>query len=64
MSNIDYKDLVFNEDAIIKFYNNNGWSNYTKDKESIFKGIKNSLYVYAAYDTGTLVGLKNTLIKK
>ena len=57
MNNIDYKDLVFNEDAIINLYNNNGWSNYTENKESLFKGIKNSLYVCAAYDTGTLVGL-------
>ncbi len=57
MNDIDYKDLVFNEDAILNLYNNNGWSNYTEDKESLFKGIKNSLYICAAYETGTLVGL-------
>jgi len=57
MNNIDYKDLVLDEDAIMNLYNNNGWSNYTEDRGSLFKGIKNSLYVCAAYDTGILVGL-------
>ena len=61
MNNIDYKNLVFNEDAIINLYNNNGWGNYTEDKELLFKGIRNSLYVCAAYETGTLVGLIRTV---
>jgi ribosomal protein S18 acetylase RimI-like enzyme len=57
MNKIEYKNLVFNETSILKLYNDNGWSNYTKDEKSLFKGIKNSLFSFAAYDGETLVGL-------
>ena len=60
MNNIEYKDLTFNEDDILNLYQDNGWTNYTKDKKSLFKGIKNSLYVFSAYDKETLVGLIRT----
>ena len=57
MSSIVYKDLEFDEKEILNLYNDNGWSSYTRDEKSLFKGIKCSLLVLAAYDTGTLVGL-------
>ena len=57
MSNIEYKDTIINENDILELYLDNGWTNYTKDKESLFKGIKNSLYISFAYDAGQLVGL-------
>ena len=57
MNNIEYRDLIYDEDKILNLYENNGWINYTKDKESLFKGINRSLFVYSAYDAGTLVGL-------
>ena len=57
MSKIEYSNLLYNEEEILNLYENMGWSSYTKDKESLFKGIKNSIYVKCAYDAGTLVGL-------
>ncbi|KFZ27242.1 MAG: Acetyltransferase (GNAT) family protein [Candidatus Izimaplasma bacterium HR2] len=57
MSEIEYSSLLYNEEEILNLYENMGWSSYTKDKESLFKGIKNSIYVKCAYDAGTLVGL-------
>lgn len=57
MKDIQYKSLIFDKDEIIKLYLDNEWTNYTKDKDSLFKGIKNSLYVYAAYQADRLVGL-------
>ncbi len=57
MSKIEYSSLLSNEEEILNLYENMGWSSYTKDKESLFKGIKNSTYVKCAYDAGTLVGL-------
>ena len=57
MNKIDYCELKYNETEIISLYENLGWSNYTKDKKSLFKGIKSSLYCRGAYDNGKLVGL-------
>ena len=57
MSKIEYSSLLYNEEEILNLYENMGWSSYTKDKESLFKGIKNSIYVKCAYEAGTLVGL-------
>ena len=57
MSKIEYSSLLYNEEEILNLYENMGWSSYTKDKESLFKGIKNSIYVKCAYDAGILVGL-------
>lgn len=57
MINIDYKELILNEEEILNLYIDNDWSNYTINKESLFKGIRNSLYTIGAYESGTLVGL-------
>ncbi len=57
MSKIDYSRLVYNEKEIYNLYEDMGWTSYTKNKESLFKGIKNSLYIKGAYDSGILVGL-------
>lgn len=52
-----YKELLFEEHQILALYSANQWTNYTNHKESLFAGIKQSLYTYAAYDGDTLVGL-------
>ena len=57
MNNIIYKELLFDEPAILDLYIDNGWTMYTKDSNSLFKGILNSLYTYAAYDNDKLIGL-------
>ena len=57
MIKIDYHELKYNENDIVELYKNLRWTNYLKDKESLFKGIKSSLYCRGAYDTGKLVGL-------
>jgi len=54
---ITFQPLVFDEQAILDLYNSNHWTNYTMDKHSLFSGIKQSLYTYAAYDNDTLIGL-------
>lgn len=57
MSEIYYQNLIFDEDAILNLYLNNEWTMYIKDPKSLFNGIKNSLYNYAAYENNKLVGL-------
>lgn len=57
MNNIIYKDLFFDKPAILNLYIDNGWTMYTKNSDSLFKGILNSLYTYAAYDNDKLIGL-------
>ena len=57
MNKIEYCELKYSESEIVNLYENLGWSNYMKDKESLFKGIKGSLYCRGAYDAGKLVGL-------
>ncbi len=58
---IAFKELLYNEDAIMDLYLNNEWYAYTNQKELLFKGIKNSLDVYGAYDRDKLVGLIRTI---
>lgn len=58
---IEYKELLYDENAIIDLYLNNEWYAYTNNKEALFKGIKNSLDVYGAYDKDKLVGLIRTV---
>lgn len=58
---ITYKDLIFDEEKIMKLYLNNEWYNYTNSKEKLFQGIKNSIDVIAAYDGEELVGLIRTI---
>jgi GNAT superfamily N-acetyltransferase len=57
MSDIHYQNLIFDEDAILNLYLDNGWTMYTKDPKTLFEGIKNSLYSYAAYEKNKLIGL-------
>jgi len=58
---IDYKPLIYNEDAILQLYLNNEWYAYTNRKELLFSGIRNSLDVIGAYDNDLLVGLIRTV---
>ena len=58
---IDYKPLIYNEDAILQLYLNNEWYAYTNRKELLFNGIRNSLDVIGAYDNDLLVGLIRTI---
>lgn len=61
MSEIVYKNLVFEEEGILNLYLSNEWYAYTNNKESLFKGIKNSLDVIGAYDGELLIGLIRTI---
>ncbi len=58
---ITIKKLIFDEDQIMTLYLDNKWYNYTNNKEHLFKGIKNSLDCYGAYDGERLVGLIRTI---
>lgn len=57
MNNIIYMKLLFNKCDILELYSDNEWTNYTNNKEVLFKGIRNSLYSYGAYDEDGLIGL-------
>ncbi len=57
MSNIKYKELLFNEESILALYLDNEWTNYTNNKGLLLEGIKNSLYSYGAYNNDLLIGL-------
>lgn len=54
---IEYKQLVLDKNEITNLYNSVGWSAYLKDNETLFEGIKNSLFSYAAYKNDKLIGL-------
>ncbi len=58
---LEYKNLVFNEEAILNLYLTNKWYAYTNDKPSLFQGIKNSLDCIGVYDKDLLVGLIRTI---
>jgi len=58
---IVYKELEFHKGYIVNLYLNNNWYAYTNDRESLFRGIENSLDCYAAYDDKKLVGLIRTI---
>lgn len=58
---IKYKELVYDETAIMHLYLENKWYAYTKNKETLLRGIANSLDVIGAYDDGLLVGLIRTV---
>lgn len=60
-SNIIFKELEFDEKAIMDLYLSNKWYAYTNDKESLFNGIKNSLDCIGAYDNDLLVGFIRTI---
>ena len=61
MSNIEYKDLIFDEEQIKNLYLDNGWYAYTNEIDKLFNGIKNSTDVIGAYDEDKLVGLVRTI---
>lgn len=54
---IEYKPLIFNKEQIESLYNRNKWYAYTKNMPILINGIKNSLYVYCAYEKEHLIGL-------
>lgn len=54
---IKYKELVYNEKDIRNLYLSNEWYAYTNDINTLFDGVINSLYIYAAYDDAKLIGL-------
>lgn len=56
-----YKQVTYDEEAILKLYLDNEWYSYTKDKEKLYEGIKKSLDVFGAYDNELLVGLIRTI---
>jgi len=58
---IEYKEFTYNETDIMDLYLNNEWYAYTNNKELLFKGIKNSLDVFGAYENEKLVGLIRTV---
>jgi ribosomal protein S18 acetylase RimI-like enzyme len=61
MSEIIFQNLIYDENAILNLYNENEWIAYINDKQSLFRGIKNSLDIIAAYDNGLLVGMIRTV---
>lgn len=48
---------IYNQNDLIELYESVGWTNYTKDSQVLANAIKHSLYVYTAWDNGTLIGL-------
>lgn len=58
---IKYRDLVYDEIAILHLYLENKWYAYTDNKEKLLRGINNSLDLIGAYDNGLLVGLIRTV---
>jgi len=54
---IEYKQLIFDKNEITKLYRSVGWSEYLKDEDSLFLGIQNSLFSFAAYENDNLIGL-------
>ena len=60
-TNITYKELVYDEVAIMNLYLENEWYAYIKNKEKLLRGINNSLDLIGAYDDGLLVGLIRTV---
>lgn len=61
MSDIVYKDLVFNKEQIKNLYLDNQWYAYTNDEDRLFNGILNSSDCIGAYRDNELVGLVRTV---
>ena len=51
----EYTD--FSEEEITGLYAAVGWNAYTRDPETLRKGLEHSLFVLAAYEDGQLAGL-------
>jgi ribosomal protein S18 acetylase RimI-like enzyme len=58
---IKYKEIVYDEVAIMHLYLENKWYAYTDNKDRLLRGIAKSLDVIGAYDDGLLVGLIRTV---
>lgn len=54
---IEYKELEYDEEAILTLYECNGWTAYTSKKAFLLNGIQNSLDTIGAYQNGVLIGL-------
>ena len=60
MNLIQYKPLNQNNlpaQQIISLYQSVGWMNYTKDTNSLLKGIQNSLFTLTAFSNNELIAL-------
>ncbi len=49
--------IQYDETQILQLYASVGWSNYTDRRDMLCAAYANSLYVLAAYDENTLVGI-------
>lgn len=61
MTNIEYKNLIFDKQQIKSLYLDNEWYAYTNDEERLYRGILNSTDCIGAYDGDLLVGLIRTV---
>lgn len=61
MTNIEYKELVFDKEAIQRLYLDNEWYAYTHDINKLYRSIRNSKDKIGAYHKGELVGLIRTI---
>lgn len=61
MTNIIYKELEFDKEAIKELYLDNEWYAYTHDIESLYRAILNSQDKIGAYVDDKLVGLIRTV---
>lgn len=56
--NIIFKeDCIPEMDAILKLYNEVGWTAYTDNPDELLNGINHSLKVWTVWDGETLIGL-------
>ena len=58
---MEYREFIYNEEAILNLYLDNKWYAYTNNPEKLCRGIKNSLDIFAVYDSKLLVGLIRTV---
>jgi ribosomal protein S18 acetylase RimI-like enzyme len=58
VGDIKYKTLSnFNDNDILRLYENVGWVIYTEDIKKLIQAINNSLFVFTAWDKDKLVSL-------
>ena len=58
MKDIQIREMVgYDEGQVCALYESVGWSAYTRDPDSLKKGVMNSLCVLGAYEDEKLVGL-------
>lgn len=61
MIKVEYRELVFDKNAIKQLYLDNEWYAYTHDIERLYRGILNSTDKVGAYIDNQLVGLIRTI---